>query len=307
MKITLQILIAYALVLTPFPLAADEAQVSRRQKVYKTVGEVQLKANIYELEKSQARKRPAIVFFFGGGWRSGSVNQFRYQSEYLARQGMVAIVPDYRVYNRQMASVVDCVSDAKSAIRWVRANARQLGIDPQRIAAGGGSAGGHLAAATALLPGLDQEGENRRVSSEPNALLLFNPALDLRREAFPATFPETRYKELSSRFGGPVEIISPQHHLRPKLPPTIIFHGRADTTIPFATVERFCAATKTHGNRCQLVGYDNAAHGFFNYGRSGNTAFINTLEHCHTFLAGLGYLEGEPNVKSFVASLSKQE
>ena len=123
------------LLLPPCPVEADEP-VRSREEVYKQVSDLQLTARIYERKNSTVRKRPAIIFFFGGGWRNGSVNQFRYQSEYLARHGMVAIVPDYRVSSRHMTAVVDCVADAKSTVRWARTNARRLGI-----AAGGGSAG----------------------------------------------------------------------------------------------------------------------------------------------------------------------
>ena len=65
---------------------------------------------------------------------------------------MVAIAADYRVHKRHGAMIADCVSDAQSAIRWVRVHADRLGVDPERIAAGGGSAGGHLAASTAVIP-----------------------------------------------------------------------------------------------------------------------------------------------------------
>ena len=97
---------------------------------------------------------------------------------------MVAMAAEYRVYSRHKARVVDCVADAKSAIRWVRKNADRLGIDPDRIASGGGSAGGHLAAAVGTLEEFDEPDEDSSISSCPNAMLLFNPALDLTAEGF---------------------------------------------------------------------------------------------------------------------------
>ncbi|MFP6752274.1 MAG: prolyl oligopeptidase family serine peptidase, partial [Pirellulaceae bacterium] len=151
-----------------------------------------------------------------------------------------------------------------------------------------------------------QEGEKTRTSSEPNALVLFNPALDLRREAFPASFTEARYEEIRSRLGGSVDQLSPQQHLRPDLPATIIFHGQADVTIPYQTVEKYLAAARSHGNRCELVGYDEADHGFFNFGRNGNHAFIDTMQRSHRFLAELGYLSAEPDVVDFVRNLNVQ-
>ncbi|MGH9847685.1 MAG: alpha/beta hydrolase, partial [Blastocatellia bacterium] len=181
-------------------------------RVYKTIGEVKLYLHIFRAaERPKAEKLPAIVFFFGGGWNSGTVNQFVKHSEYLASRGMVAVVADYRVKSRHGVTPLECVADAKSAIRWVRAHAGDFGIDPSRIAAGGGSAGGHLAAATALVEGLDEKGEDLKVSSAPNALALFNPALDL-------SAPRLR-----ETIGERVMDISPLQRVRKGTPSTIIF------------------------------------------------------------------------------------
>ena len=91
------------------------------------------------------------MFFFGGAWTQWRPGQFEPQASYLAGRGMVAIRADYRVKNRHRATPADGVEDAKSAIRWVRQNASMLGVDPDRIVAAGGSAGGHLAACTACV------------------------------------------------------------------------------------------------------------------------------------------------------------
>ena len=122
-------------------------------------------------------KRPAIVFFFGGGWENGTIKAFEPQSKHLASRGMVAARADYRVKSRHGVTPKECVEDAKSAVRWLRANAAKLGIDPDRIVAAGGSAGGHIAACTAFTPALDAEDEDAKVSSKPNALVLYNPVL----------------------------------------------------------------------------------------------------------------------------------
>jgi acetyl esterase/lipase len=127
------------------------------------------------------------------------------------------------------------MADAKSAIRWVRAHAVELGIDPHRIAASGGSSGGHIALSAAVFDSFDETQENKQISSKPNALVLFNPAVDTTHE---------RRREL---FGDRVREASPIHHIGYGLPPTVIFHGKADTTVPFADVERFC--TEATGTR----------------------------------------------------------
>src|SRR6185436_11894787 len=129
---------------------------------YKTVGETKLALYVFNPEGHKASDtRPAIVFFFGGGWTSGSPAQFEQQCRYLASRGMVAMTADYRVASRHQVKAAQCVADAKSAIRYVRAHAKELGVDPKRIAAGGGSAGGHIAGCTGTLPGLDEPGEDK--------------------------------------------------------------------------------------------------------------------------------------------------
>jgi len=259
-------------------------------EVYKTIGDVKLNLYIFNPPGHQARdSRAAIVFFFGGGWRSGTPKQFEQQCRRLASRGMVAITADYRVFSRHGAKVVDCVRDAKSAVRWVRQNARRLGIDPRRIAAGGGSAGGHLAAATGVIGGLEEPGEDTSISSQANALVLFNPAVIL---APVAGAPAGKAPEvMRERAGIDPEKISPYHHIAKGAPPTIIFHGKADTTVPYRTVELFCEKMTALGNRCELAGFEGQAHGFFNYGRSGNTMYEETLKGADEFLVSRGFLE----------------
>jgi len=265
-------------------------------EVYKTIGEVKLNLYIFNPPGHAASvPKPAIVFFFGGGWRSGNPRQFEQQCRYLASRGMVAITADYRVASRHNVKAVDCVRDAKSAIRWVRRNAARLGVDPKRIAAGGGSAGGHLAAATGTIPDLDEHGEDLSVSSRPNALVLFNPVLVLGSVAGRPALP--KQEELRERLGDEPERVSPFHHVSRGAPPAIIFHGKADTTVPYATAELFTKKMTEMGNRCELVGFEGEAHGFFNYGRGGNKAYLETLTKADEFLASLGYLKGPPTVR----------
>jgi len=268
--------------------ASDDALAGARGEVYKKVGDVELKVHIFNPpDHKPTDRRPAIVFFFGGGWAVGSAGQFVPQCRYLAARGMVAITADYRVYERHRATVADCVADAQAAVRWVRANAKRLGIDPDRIAAGGGSAGGHLAAATAMLKDFTGD-KDATVSFRPNALVLFNPALDLT----PIVENEKREARWRERLGADVKDLSPALHVKPGAPPTIIFHGKADRLILYPRMEAFAKAMKAAGNRCELVGFEGQGHGFFNYGRDGDKYFTETMRSADHFLVSLGYLTG---------------
>ena len=250
-----------------------------KEIVFKSFEKDPLELNVFLPEGwKKSDKRPAIVFFFGGGWRSGTPAQFFPQSRYLASRGMVAVSAQYRTSNSHGTSPFECVADGKSAVRWMRKHASELGIDPDRIAAGGGSAGGHVAATTGVIDGLEEKGEDSSISSKPNALVLFNPATDISG---------------SQRWGDRALEGSPLQHVNRGDPPTIVFHGRADSTVPFATAEAFCEAMQGAGNRCELVAFDGRPHGFFNYARS-RVAYTNTVWHMDRFLASLGYLEGEP-------------
>ena len=280
----------------PDPDLTDSAYPPRMQgarvETYKTIGDAELRLYLFMPDgHAPGAKRPAIVFFFGGGWRSGNPRQFEQQCRYLAARGMVAVAADYRVTTRHRSRGIDSVRDAKSAVRWLRANADRLGIDPQRIAAGGGSAGGHLAATTGVAPGLDEATEDPDISSVPNTLVLFNPFLvALKVEGSGLDYP----RDITHSAGIEPIKISPYHHVRAGLPPTIIFHGKADKTVPFQTAEMYTEKAGEMGNRCELVAYDDADHGFFNYGKGDGQEFVDTVHRMDGFLTSLGWLTGEP-------------
>jgi acetyl esterase/lipase len=119
--------------------------------IYKNIGGTELRLHVFNPPNhTSSMRQPAILFFFSGGWTTGSIEQFLPQSKHFTERGMVAMVADYRVFGRYKTSPFEAMADAKSAIRWVRSRASDLGIDPDRIAAGGGSAGGHLALSAAV-------------------------------------------------------------------------------------------------------------------------------------------------------------
>ena len=241
---------------------------------YKKTDQSDLKLDIfYPKDHKPTDKKPVIVFFFGGGWVGGSPKQFHHHADNFATQGYVAISANYRTN----ISPFICVEDGKSAIRWIRANATKLGINPDQIIAAGGSAGGHVAACTATIEG-HEVGDNLEISSKPNALILYNPVIDTTEKGFGMKkVGEKRKTE-----------ISPCHHVKKGIVPTLIFHGTIDNTVPFENVERFTKLMQEAGNHCTLIPYEKQNHGFFNstHFRPGNNMeiFQSTMEHSFKFL-----------------------
>ena len=277
--ITLTILFA----LFSRPAFAEKPPVPQptEQVVFKTIGEVELRLHVFKPADWKAEdRRPAIVFFFGGGWVGGSPGQFYPHCRHLADLGMVAAAAEYRVASRHRTSPFECVKDGKSAVRWMRTHAAELGINPDRIAAGGGSAGGHVAACTGTIPGLDEPGEDSSVSSRPIAMVLFNPVIDTGPEGFGHRKLGDKYME-----------ISPVDNVTEETPPTIIFHGEADTTVPAANVRNFDGKMEAAGNRCEMVMFPGAKHGFFNFGRGDGTAYRDTVKAMDNFLRSLEMLK----------------
>ena len=267
-------------------------------EVYKSVDGVELSIFRYEPPNHKASDRvPAIVFFFGGGWSGGTPQQFEHQCRYLASRGLVTMTADYRVSSRHQTKALQCVLDAKSAIRWVRKHATRLGVDPNRIIASGGSAGGHIAACTGLIEGIEELTEDLTVSSKPNAMILFNPVLAL--DSVPGRPPldPDKLARRAGRLGIAPRNLSPLHHIKPSTPPTLILHGLADRTVPYWTAEAFQTLM---GDRCRLAGYPDQPHGFFNYGRSGNRFFRQTMTETDRFLVSLGYLKGPVSVDEYL-------
>lgn len=258
---------------------------------YKTVKTGEAERNLKLLVEKPTgwkaqEKRPAVVYFFGGGWVKGNPGQFQKQSEYLATRGVVGVRVEYRTLPDGDSGPPEiCAADAKSAIRYVRSHAAELGIDPDRIAAAGGSAGGHLAALTGLIPGLDDEGDDLKVSAKPNALVLFNPVFD----GSPGQFAHARFGERWKEF-------SPLQHVSKDAPPAIAFLGDQDKIVPVASLRAFEEAYKKAGVRFEARIYPGAGHAFFNRDVPEHPWFTDTLRETDRFLASLGWIGGEPTL-----------
>lgn len=270
---------------------AGEVAKFARKVPFKKVGDVELNLHVFQPERpSLEDRRPAIVFFFGGGWVGGTPTQFYRQAWYLSHRGMVAICAEYRVQSRNQTTPRECVKDGKSAIRYVREHAAELGVDPDRIVAAGGSAGGHVAAATATLDKFNEETDNLEVSCRPQALVLFNPVSDNGPEGWGHAKVKDYWQD-----------ISPRHNLKQPVAPTLFLLGDKDNLVPVEVAETFQRRVEELGGRCELIITENAGHGYFNKGE----AFFQTLEDTDRFLVSLELLQGPPRVRDLLSIENK--
>lgn len=256
-----------------------------RLVAYKQLDASELKLHVFAPEGHAASdEAPAIVFFFGGGWSGGSPRQFYQQAQDFAELGLVAFSVEYRTKKSHGTTPFECVKDGKSAIRWVRQHSNELGIDPNRIIAAGGSAGGHIAACTGVIEGHEEAGEDLSVSSLPNAMILYNPVIDTTEVGYGLkAVTEARKTE-----------VSPCHHVRSGLVPSLVFHGTGDKTVPFENVERFTALMQDAGNDCTLIAFEGKGHGFFSGSffrpKNGDVDYDITMTRSVEFLTKQGYL-----------------
>ncbi len=260
--------------------ASDRAA---KEYVYKTIGERELQMRVdFPPGWKKTDTRPVIVFFFGGGWTGGSVESFSRQAEYFASRGLVCARADYRVKSKDNVTPDKCVEDARSAVRWVRANSAELGIDPQKLITAGGSAGGHLAACAIIPESVEAEGDDLSISTIPQAMVLFNPVLSF------------VHGGLVDRISGDEEIaakISPILHVKPDTAPSIVMFGTDDRLIAFGDL--WWTKAKEIGFRADKYTAEGQSHGFFNR----SPWMERTAIAADEFLASLGYLEGEPTME----------
>ncbi len=262
---------------------AAEGTPDVKTMTYKTVGDRELKIYIhYPAGWKASDSRAGIIFFFGGGWSGGKIEQFQPQAEYLASRGMVAARADYRVKSRDGVTPDKCVEDARSAVRWMRRNAGRLGIDPKKLITSGGSAGGHLAACMMIPKSVEADGDDLSISTIPQAMVLFNPVLSFENE------------QMLKRLNGDKQLaqkISPTRYLDKNAPPALILFGTNDRLKIFG--DEYWKKAEAIGVRADKYLAEGQGHGFFN--RSPWTE--RTLLAVDKFLTSLGFLKGEPTIE----------
>jgi len=240
----------------PLRRAVPDTVRVERDIAYAKNGEREVKLDLYLPKKPASEKIPCIIVVHGGGWRSGDKSRFAPIAIKLAEEGFAAACIGYRLLPEVKfpAPVEDC----KAAVRWVRANAAKHGIDPDRLGAIGGSAGGHLVAMLGTShkeAKLEGNGGNQGVSSRVRAVVAMATPADM-----------TRFAERSGLDKDLAALVSPVTHVDEDSAPTLLLHSEADRTVPLAQSELLLEKLKTAKVPCELVKLG-TSHAFWNDAR----------------------------------------
>ncbi len=259
-----------------------------RLLTYKKVAGVELKAHVFEPADPAAGPRAAILLFHGGGWSSGDATWVYPAARRFAGLGMVAVAIDYRLSDEKAVTPLEALEDTRDALRWVRAQAGTLRVDPRRVAAYGVSAGGHLAAAAALIGPPDP-------AVRPDALILYSPALAIADSAWARQLLLGRAQP---------ETLSPDRFVKAGLPPTFIVQGEEDRLTPPRGTAFFARRMQAAGNVCEVRSYAGLGHlltrnlGEQEWGFDPDpVARTDAWRGEEAFLAGRGFLASQPPIQ----------
>jgi acetyl esterase/lipase len=245
-------------------------------ETYKTIGDRSLKIHIFTPSDRFEAPFPAILLVHGGGWVNGYPGIYFPMAEALAERGFVVGCVEYRLLEKgdKNTTIRDAVADVQDAMTFLRAEAARLQLDPERLVAAGGSAGGHLAAGTALFE--DCRESQRSASFRPDAVLLFNPVIDTSSAGYG-----------KQKIGADWERFSPLHQVRGDLPPMLLFHGQSDRTVPFKGAKAFTEEMQAAGNVCVLIPNKKGGHGYYRK----SPVYEATLDEVEAFCQAQGILK----------------
>jgi len=238
--------VAASLLLCAFYASVRAASEPATEYVYKNTTDRPLKIYLtYPENWSQSDSRAVLVYFHNGGWKPETVNrQFEEQTRYFAARGMVAARADYREKDKSGVTSQKCIEDIFSAVRWLRKNAETLGIDRDRIAAGGGSGSGHLAASVFYVDELGAPDDDPSICPQLGALMLFNPDLDVLEPRI-----------MQRMLGGSTRTRN--------MPPMLVFYGTRD--VSHKLIVDFVARARNLGMPVEAFVGEDATHGFFKF------------------------------------------
>ena len=231
-----------------------------------------LEADIF-LPPIKAKNRPAVLFVHGGGWMEGDRSQLRGYAILLGRLGFVCMCNSYRLSNEAIWPAQ--IQDVNCAIRYLRAHAEELGIDPSRIGISGNSAGAHLslmAAAKQYDKTFEGEGGNQNVSSEVKAVCAIYPPTTIRQlkmanpleNAFLLLMGEDAIKEEYDK-------ASPMNYVSKDFPPCLLIHGSKDRVVRLKDSTSFYEKLKEYNRPASLHIFSEEEHAFdgkSDYGRA---------------------------------------
>ena len=243
-----------------------------------------IEAHLFFPKKPSEKPRTVVVFFHGGFWETPSPAQFVPHCLHLADRGAVAVTAETRTSSLHGTGALEAIEDARDLIRWLRHNAATFEIDPERVVVAG-AAGGALLALMTSMPKLQDLPLRDGLDCRAQALILFGALVDAGAGSVAfQKFPD----ELSAKKN------SPSRLLRRHLPPMMFFHGKVDRIVPFDKVASFCRKARWRGNTCELIDYEKAEHGFFNFNLS-HRNFELTIGAADRFLVERGLLDATEN------------
>ena len=278
--------------------------------VYKSTSDTLLKI-YYKIPSTRKKKYkfPAIIWIHGGGWTAGNANIFFEHAVYFANRGAVGISIEYRLIGKNKSnSIIDEIIDCKSAIRFIKLHAKELNIDTTKIVVAGDSAGGYLAASMITLDAFNDVADNLSISAVPNAVILYNPCVDM------GVFPH-----IKNLFAQPIKLapsvsdtifflqknhdlvkqLSPLYNIQKNNTHALLLHGLNDKVIYPEQSEQFTNKMNEVGNIARLILLPDTRHAFVvpHYTASEEKVVYSVLE-ADQFLISLGFLSGKPNLVS---------
>ncbi|MCK5781820.1 MAG: alpha/beta hydrolase [Flavobacteriales bacterium] len=295
-KKILTLVIALAFSLSTY--SQNQSSNFYKKEIYKTVDTLELHINIF-MPKKQDPSKAAVVLIHGGGWNTGSPKAMKRYAEHFSSRGLIVFTPEYRLRKKNNTTIVEAVADAKNAIAWVKSHAKEYDFDPDKLIVGGGSAGGHLAVGTVLLP--DVGDENPKQDYTPSCLILFNPVLDVSKEGFGHRVVAEEVKPYGLKW----QQLSPMEYIKKDLPPMLVVVGDKDKVLKKPVALKFEERMKKEGNDFTLKIYPGAEHTFFNYDygkKQGypkgtvNKFYFDVLQELDNYLVKQGYIESSTTI-----------
>lgn len=215
-------------------------------------GDESLKLDLYS-PTERTKPVPAVIFIHGGAWKSGYRQMYHYYCTKFAEHGYIVATVSYRLTG--VAPFPAAVEDVKCAVRWLRANADKLGVDPNKIGVAGGSAGGHLSMMVGYapdVPELEGAGGHGDTSSRVQAVVNLYGPTDLTTEFARSKGDVVNFVGGKSFDEAPEQyrLASPITHVTSDDPPTLILHGSIDSTVPIEQAELLAAALEKNGVTC---------------------------------------------------------